>query len=228
MTAGQQWQEIIPIISLRIQWSFLDAWNMSRIEFMRWAYCSAYIQVQGKWLVQDTVSYVIILTRKESTHNVLAGSLDYEVKDARSFAKWGVDYLKYDNCFNKGRFGTPVASFQRYEVMWTAINATGRPMLYSLCNWGEDYTHAVNIHMSPSFKLTYDSGQLQSQIHTECQGMCMTSSLDQTICVAATTLQTHIVLHLGSTALSWLLSTDWRHLQTGRSRERGPISTCLK
>ena len=72
-----------------------------------------------------------------------AGSLDYETNDAKAFAQWGVDYLKYDNCFNKGRFGTPLVSFQRYEVMWKALNSTGRPILYSLCSWGEDYTHAV-------------------------------------------------------------------------------------
>lgn len=30
------------------------------------------------------------------------GSLGYEQKDADVFASWGVDYLKYDNCFNMG------------------------------------------------------------------------------------------------------------------------------
>ena len=74
---------------------------------------------------------------------MVVGSLDHESEDAQIWAKWGVDYLKYDNCFNRGRFGTPLISFQRYQVMWNAINATGRPMLYSLCNWGEDSTHAV-------------------------------------------------------------------------------------
>jgi alpha-galactosidase len=43
-----------------------------------------------------------------------------------------------------GRFGTPKISFDRYKVMWDAINSTGRPMLYSLCNWGEDYAHTVS------------------------------------------------------------------------------------
>lgn len=42
-----------------------------------------------------------------------------------------------------GRFGTPKLSFDRYDVMFKALNATGRPILYSLCNWGEDYTHTV-------------------------------------------------------------------------------------
>ena len=31
------------------------------------------------------------------------GSLGYETKDAMSYASWGVDYLKYDNCNNAGR-----------------------------------------------------------------------------------------------------------------------------
>lgn len=67
------------------------------------------------------------------------GSLDYEVQDAKSWASWDVDYLKYDNCFHMGRFGTPKITYDRYDAMAKALNATGRPMLYSLCNWGEDY-----------------------------------------------------------------------------------------
>jgi alpha-galactosidase len=73
-----------------------------------------------------------------------AGSLDYETQDAQAFASWGVDYLKYDNCYHLGRFGTPKMSFDRYNVMAKALNATGRPILYSLCTWGEDYVHTVS------------------------------------------------------------------------------------
>ena len=51
------------------------------------------------------------------------------------FASWGVDYLKYDNC------GSPVARRQqdyvrRYSAMRDALKATGRPIAYSLCEWG--------------------------------------------------------------------------------------------
>jgi hypothetical protein len=74
-----------------------------------------------------------------------AGSLDFESQDAQAFASWGVDYLKYDNCYHMGRFGTPQISYNRYDVMWKALNATGRPILYSLCNWGEDYVHTVSL-----------------------------------------------------------------------------------
>lgn len=83
------------------------------------------------------------------SNTMAAGSLDWEENDAKSFANWGVDYLKYDNCYHMGRFGTPKLSFDRYKVMWDAINSTGRPMLYSLCNWGEDYSHTVSTTLLP-------------------------------------------------------------------------------
>lgn len=65
------------------------------------------------------------------------GSLDYEKLDAQTFADWGVDYLKYDNCFNEGRT-TPIISHERYKNMTMALNATGRDIFYSLCSWGDD------------------------------------------------------------------------------------------
>jgi len=66
------------------------------------------------------------------------GSLGYETQDANLWAEWGVDYLKYDNCFNQGQSGTPKLSFDRYKVMSDALNATGRDMVYAMCNWGND------------------------------------------------------------------------------------------
>ena len=44
----------------------------------------------------------------------------------------GVDYLKYDNCNAKREDWV----IDRYAAMRDALNATGRPILYSLCNWG--------------------------------------------------------------------------------------------
>jgi alpha-galactosidase len=61
------------------------------------------------------------------------GSLNHEQTDANSFASWGVDYLKYDNCNNQG-----VPWQTRYDAMRDALAATGRPIVYSLCEWGED------------------------------------------------------------------------------------------
>ena len=73
----------------------------------------------------------------------LDGSLDFEKEDAESYAAWGADFLKYDNCYHLGRMGTPKLSFDRYKTMADALNATGRPITLSLCNWGEDYVHTV-------------------------------------------------------------------------------------
>ena len=68
-----------------------------------------------------------------------AGSLNYEQQDAQTFAGWGVDYLKYDNCYNEGQSGNPLITYDRYKKMSDALNSTGRQILYSMCNWGEDY-----------------------------------------------------------------------------------------
>ncbi|MBO2447581.1 NPCBM/NEW2 domain-containing protein [Actinomadura barringtoniae] len=63
----------------------------------------------------------------------MPGSLDHEDLDAQTFADWGVDYLKYDNCNNQGR-----AALERYTRMRDALKKTGRPIVYSLCEWGEN------------------------------------------------------------------------------------------
>ena len=61
------------------------------------------------------------------------GALGHEYSDARQFADWGVDYLKYDNCNNQG-----VDAKLRYTTMRDALKATGRPIVYSICEWGEN------------------------------------------------------------------------------------------
>jgi alpha-galactosidase len=90
------------------------------------------------------------------------GSLGHEAQDARQFAAWGVDYLKYDWCSPTGSISDQVA---RFAVMRDALAATGRPIVYSINpnsihektgpqrNWGdvanlwrttEDITNAWN------------------------------------------------------------------------------------
>ncbi|CAM5298652.1 hypothetical protein SSPIM334S_07040 [Streptomyces spiroverticillatus] len=65
----------------------------------------------------------------------MPGGMGHEYSDARQFAEWGVDYLKYDNCNNQG-----VDYMLRFTAMRDALKAasakTGRPILYSLCEWG--------------------------------------------------------------------------------------------
>jgi alpha-galactosidase len=61
------------------------------------------------------------------------GGLGHEKQDAALFASFGVDYLKYDNCNNE-----KVDAKLRYPAMGQALRATGRPILYSMCEWGEN------------------------------------------------------------------------------------------
>jgi alpha-galactosidase len=59
------------------------------------------------------------------------GSRGYEYQDARRYAAWGVDYLKYDWC----NTGTQDARAS-YLTMSDALRASGRPIVFSICEWG--------------------------------------------------------------------------------------------
>jgi len=74
------------------------------------------------------------------------GSLGHESQDAQSFASWGVDYLKYDNCNNNGS-STTQQYIDRYSAMRDALAATGRSIVYSICEWGVNspWTWAPNV-----------------------------------------------------------------------------------
>jgi alpha-galactosidase len=59
------------------------------------------------------------------------GTRGHEYEDARLYASWGVDFLKYDWC-NTDSLNTPEA----YKTMSAALRATGRPIVFSICEWG--------------------------------------------------------------------------------------------
>jgi alpha-galactosidase len=61
------------------------------------------------------------------------GSAGYEVEDARMYASWGVDYLKYDWCNSDGQ-DAKIA----YPTMRDALKASGRPIVFSICEWGRN------------------------------------------------------------------------------------------
>jgi alpha-galactosidase len=59
------------------------------------------------------------------------GSRGYEFQDARQYAAWGVDYLKYDWC------STSTQNAQAsYSIMRDALLKAGRPIVFSICEWG--------------------------------------------------------------------------------------------
>jgi alpha-galactosidase len=61
------------------------------------------------------------------------GSLGHEEQDAQTYAKWGIDYLKYDWCQSSGTRDQMIAA---YTKMHDALKKTGRPIVLSLCEYG--------------------------------------------------------------------------------------------
>lgn len=64
-----------------------------------------------------------------------AGSYNHEGQDAKTYAGWGVDYLKYDWC-SGGKVYTPDEMQAAYRKMYEALRESGRPIVYSLCQYG--------------------------------------------------------------------------------------------
>lgn len=60
-------------------------------------------------------------------------SYGHEFEDAKQFAEWGVDYLKYDYC----NFPNSADTKNAYLTMATALRCSGRDILFAACNWGE-------------------------------------------------------------------------------------------
>jgi len=93
------------------------------------------------------------------------GSQGHEAQDARQFAAWGVDYLKYDWCSPAGTISDQVTTFAK---MRDALAASGRPIVYSINsnsvhaktgpqrNWGD----VANLwRTTEDIQLAWDTGQ---------------------------------------------------------------------
>jgi len=63
------------------------------------------------------------------------GSYQHEEQDARTYAEWGIDYLKYDWC-SASRVYSLDQMPEIYEKMHRALLRTGRPIVFSLCQYG--------------------------------------------------------------------------------------------
>ena len=59
------------------------------------------------------------------------GTRGYEYQDARFYASLGIDYLKFDWCYTDG-----INAKEAYNTMSKALKAAGRPIVFSLCEWG--------------------------------------------------------------------------------------------
>src|SRR5580698_9602102 len=65
------------------------------------------------------------------------GSFGHEEQDAKTWAAWGIDYLKYDWCSGLDIYKDDAPTLQAiYQKMGQALQETNRPIIYSLCEYG--------------------------------------------------------------------------------------------
>ena len=70
----------------------------------------------------------------ERTCAGMEGSYGYEEQDPQTYAEWGVDYIKCDYCYAPADIWTAV---ERYKKFINAVRATGRDIVFALCEWGQ-------------------------------------------------------------------------------------------
>ena len=82
-----------------------------------------------------------------------SGSRGHEYQDAITYASWGVDYLKYDWCATQN-----VNAKGAYTLMRNALGKAGRPILFSMCEWGTSKPWEWAKDVAHSWRTTADIG----------------------------------------------------------------------
>jgi len=110
------------------------------------------------------------------------GSYGFEQKDANLFAEWGVDYLKYDYCYcpDYGSENNDYKSaISRYKAMGDALKATGRPIVFSICEWGPRapwlWGKEVGGHL---WRISYDVGDKWDEPRNEHSQIGILTAID--------------------------------------------------
>ena len=94
-----------------------------------------------------------------------AGSQGHEYQDAFVYAQWGIDYLKYDWCYTED-----VNPKSAYRVMRDALAATGRPIFFSMCEWGHSKPWEWAADIAHSWRTTGDIWPYFDSIPAEFDG----------------------------------------------------------
>jgi alpha-galactosidase len=112
----------------------------------------------------------------------MPGSYGYEEKDAKQFAEWGIDFLKYDYCFCPDYVSwnnVYKMAISRYKAMGDALKATGRPILFSICEWGPRspwlWGKEVGGHM---WRTSYDVHDIWDMPRNETSPIGIVTSID--------------------------------------------------
>ena len=95
----------------------------------------------GDWLHSNGLKLGIYSSPGDHTCGGYLGTLDHEEQDAKTWASWGVDYLKYDWCgyskvFNPSKDHSTAAYMRPYMKMQQYLREQPRDIFYSLCQYG--------------------------------------------------------------------------------------------
>ena len=85
------------------------------------------------------------------TCQIRPGGYGYEEIDAKTYNEWGVDYLKYDNCWNGG-----ISAKVRYPRMTIELMKQKNPIFFSICQWGEEEIPTWGRALGNSWRTTLD------------------------------------------------------------------------
>ena len=112
----------------------------------------------GDYIHSKGLKFGIYSSAGFKTCQAFPASLGMEELDAASYAAWGVDYLKYDNCYQD--HGLPQT---RYGAMKSALQASGRDVFYSLCEWGRENPATWAPGIADSWRI---SGDIRDEWHS--------------------------------------------------------------
>ena len=107
----------------------------------------------GAYIHSKGLKFGIYSDAGDFTCNGCTGSRGHEYQDALIYAMWEVDYLKYDWC-HTANLDAKVA----YTLMRNAIRKAGRPMVFSICEWGTSKPWEWAADVGHSWRTTHDIG----------------------------------------------------------------------
>lgn len=102
----------------------------------------------------------------ETCHGGRPGSFGNYVLDAKTIAGWEFDFVKTDNCNKPSQY----TEQELYANFSNALNATGRPILFSLCEWGKEDVESWGGEVAQMFRVQEDHLPLWSWPYTDGAG----------------------------------------------------------
>jgi alpha-galactosidase len=107
----------------------------------------------GAYIHSKGLKFGIYSDAGDFTCNGCTGSRGHEYQDALIYAMWEVDYLKYDWCHTAN-----LDAKGAYTLMRNAIRKAGRPMVFSICEWGTSKPWEWAADVGHSWRTTHDIG----------------------------------------------------------------------